>query len=696
MGEPRDDVEELLRRAGLEVAAPSGPDTPPPVLPPVLPVPAAWLAVTDGEVTPSAEIPAGRHAAIDAAWRALVPWRAGDRADTSAPGPSADAAASGSPSGPAEFLVQATRLRSVDPCTCARPRHLDPDPDPDPWIRVRVRAGSGVALAGVLGDFVTLSPDGRTLVGAVTRDGVTRLTLVDDVPARRRAAAEAEAAPQSAQEQAGVWEALLATPAGRLPLDDWAGSLAYQQDTPDSLLVRLLGKERHLFHSRLAPAVLAAALTHPSRRIRQDVFEQQPLTREQRSEMILAETDERTRSVFALLAATRRDELTEEACERLAADPSARVRLEAVRLTGLPVPLALRLAEDPEPTVRSFAVLTAWAHLDDATRRAVLEDPRPEVRRPALLVHHREHPLPRAVFEAEKLGRDALRSCVPADDLTDHLIRHGDAGQRAALAGNPRTPTGQALRLTRDPDPRVRWTLSLRPDLTEEQRAAVEFDSDPAVGHMRPLWVFDLHDDPEAMRRLAHSTHPLIRRSVARARRLPPDVVEHLARDEDRVVQLFLAESCDDAPADMLLRVAAWWSGSLTFPDRPRSHPNFPREGLLRFADDPNHLLRRLALDDPESTPASVEAFALDPESSVRYRAAQDPRLSTATAVLLLDDPDGSVRHAAAGHPSLPARVLARLLRDPRTASRAVGHPGVPPAVRRRMAGLVEFALGDG
>ncbi|MFE5211305.1 hypothetical protein [Streptomyces sp. NPDC056600] len=44
----------------------------------------------------------------------------------------------------------------------------------------------------------------------------------------------------------------------------------------------------------------------------------------------------------------------------------------------------------------------------------------------------------------------------------------------------------------------------------------------------------------------------------------------------------------------------------------------------------------------------------------------------------------------------LPARVLARLLRDPRTAARPVGHPGVPAAVRRRMAGIVELALGAG
>ncbi|WP_151771900.1 PE-PGRS family protein [Streptomyces abyssomicinicus] len=652
MGATRNETEELLRRAGLEAVAPWRTE-------PVLSVRAAWRTVTGGGVPPSAEVPAGRPAEADAAWNRLAA-EAGIL-DAAGPGPH-----------PAVFLVQAG----------GRPH------GPRMWTRVRLASGAGPT--GALGDFVTLSLDGGTLIGVVTENGTTRLTVVDDVPARIRAAAEADAAPRSAREQAAAWDALLGTPPRHLPLDAWATGLAVHRDAPEALLLQLLERDPYLLYRRLPPAVLAAALTHPDRKLRQDAFEQQPLTREQRSGMILAETDERTRWVLALLAADRRDELTEEACERLATDPSTRIRLEAVRLTGLPVPLALRLAEDPEPTVRSFALLRAWAHLDDATRRSVLEDPRPEVRRPALLLHHREHPLPQAVFASEALDADALRSCLLADDLIDHVLRDGDPSQRAALADNPRTPTGRALRLTHDPDPHVRWNLALRADLTEEQRAAVEIDFDPAVHHFLPLWIFDLHDDPEAMRRLAGSAHPLVRRGVARARRLPPDVVERLARDEDRVVQLFLAESCDDAPAEMLLRVAQWWTGSLSTPDRPRSHPNFPREGLRRFADHPEHRLRRLALDDPASTPGLVERLARDPHELVRIRAAEDPRLSAAGVALLLDDPSGAVRKAARRHPRLPLRRLLDLLRDPRTAAGAVSHPAIPEEVVRRMIGLLD------
>ncbi|MFF3318907.1 HEAT repeat domain-containing protein [Streptomyces sp. NPDC003035] len=168
-----------------------------------------------------------------------------------------------------------------------------------------------------------------------------------------------------------------------------------------------------------------------------------------------------------------------------------------------------------------------------------------------------------------------------------------------------------------------------------------------------------------------------------------PDVVERLARDEDRTVRLFLAESCDDAPPEMLLEVWHWWDGSLSFPGRPRTHPNFPRAGLLRYATDPNPRLRRLALGDPESTSELVEELSRDEAAEVRQDVVGDPRLAPSTAVRLLDDPDSSVRARAARHPALPRDVLLRLLRDPKTASDAATNPALPVPVMRRMVDLL-------
>ncbi|MEU8696986.1 hypothetical protein AB0C61_04755 [Streptomyces sp. NPDC048680] len=205
-------------------------------------------------------------------------------------------------------------------------------------------------------------------------------------------------------------------------------------------------------------------------------------------------------------------------------------------------------------------------------------------------------------------------------------------------------------------------------------------------------WIAALHSDATAMRQLAVSPNLRIRRSVARAPRLPSDVVELLAHDEDSVVRLFLTESCDDAPAELLLEVWSWWPGSLSFPGRPRNHPNFPRHTLLRFAEDPEPRMRLLALDDPASSAALVERFSRDPDPQVRCAAAGDVRLSPGSAVRLLGDADHGVHRRARQNPALPAKVLVSLLlNDDSTGSSAedaAGNPAIPTAVMHRMSAL--------
>ncbi|WP_405774599.1 hypothetical protein [Streptomyces sp. NBC_00859] len=288
------------------------------------------------------------------------------------------------------------------------------------------------------------------------------------------------------------------------------------------------------------------------------------------------------------------------------------------------------------------------------------------------------HPHARKVFAALPAPRHALEQGRLELELEAELVQDPYAEVLRALAANPGLGSHGVARLAKDPLDEIRSAVALRPDLTEEQRAAVRYHFDPKLGSHTLPWVADLHGDAVAMRRLAASSHPLIRHSVARARHLPPDVVERLARDEDRVVRLFLSESCDGVPADLLLEVWRWWDGSLSHPDRPRSHHNFPRKGLLCYADDPSGRMRRMALNDPESTPADVARLARDPEAEVRCRAAKDPRLQPDDAVRLLNDPADYIRRMAMCNPRLPARVLARLLHDRDTASVAVTNPAIP------------------
>ncbi|NMO34650.1 PE-PGRS family protein [Streptomyces sp. GMY01] len=571
---------------------------------------------------------------------------------------------------------------------------------PRRWTRVRLTGRWD--LAGVLEkrpgqpEFVTLSTDGSALVAATTEADEVRLVALDRLPEHQETMARA-AARESDEERAAAWAELLQGPAPAERLRDlWANGLVRNPALPEAARAGLLGLSHHLLWRPLPEDLVEAAMAHPDWKVRSLLAEAQPnLTPEQWTRLILAERDERRRWLLALLAADRRARLTDTAYARLAADPSARIREEAARLTGLPADLLTALAADPEPSVRATACSGAWPHLPEPARTALLTDPEAKVRVQARLRHHRDHPMPRGVFDAVAFDQDAVRTCRLERDLAEHLAGHDDPRWRGRLAGNPHLEPDLVARLAEDPDESVRFAVSTRPDLTEEQRARIDIAFDPHIHHYPLEWVTALHQDPDAMRRLAASAHPLVRRSVARARHLPPDVVARLADDEDRVVQLFLAESCDDAPGDMLLRVWQWWTGSLTHPDRPHGHPNFPRRGLLRHAADPNPRMRRLALDDPESTADLVERFSRDADGEVRRRAAADPRLSPVSAVRLLDDPDERVRHAASRHPRLPARVLVGLLHDPGTAETAARHPALPVPVLEHLVRLLQRSASD-
>lgn len=658
----RGKLSELLRRAGLEVVGDRRTED-------VLPPQVAWRPVVSGSAEPTAavrlDVP-DLVAELNALWHRL-------------------AADNGLIGEDGVFLIHV----AGDWTDCA----------PHFWTRVRLTGRWD--LAGVLGErpgqpeFVTLSADGNTLIGVTTEEYEVWLVTMDRIGEWQEAAAQA-AVRETSRERDAAWAALFQGPGPSKRLREmWAHGLALNPATPDDLRVGLLGLSPFVLARQVPTAVVEAALVHPDRNVRQLLAEFQPhITPQQWARLILGEQDARCRRILTMLAGDRGAELTGTAYQQLAADPSARVRRVTARLPGLPVRVLTALAADADPSVRTAAGPEAWPHLDGRARKALRDDPDGKVRVVALIQHHLDHPMPRSVFDSEELADYVVQVCLLERGLAEHLAQHGDPAQRRSLAGNRRLDPDLVVLLAQDPDESVRFEVSKRPDLTEEQRAAIDIAFDPHIHHSPLNWVMALHEDPVAMRRLAASSHPLVRRSVARARRLPPDVVERLARDEDRVVQLFLAESCDDAPADMLLRVWQWWTGSLSTPGRPHSHPNFPRRDLLRHAADPNPRMRRLALDDPESTADLVERFSRDSAEEVRYRAATDPRLTPASAVRLLDDPHGSVRHAAARHPGLPARVLTRLLRDTDTAQTAAQHPALPLPVMEQMLQRIQHPAG--
>ncbi|MEU0040062.1 hypothetical protein [Streptomyces sp. NPDC006333] len=554
------------------------------------------------------------------------------------------------------------------------------------WTRVRY-AGEGVP--GLTGDpgFVALSLDGQVLLAEVPGADGSRVTAFDRLPERLEEAAAA-AGRETEVERAEVWAAVPGRPAWPL---HWAEGIGSNPAAPDELLIRLLDVEAGFLYGCDRPAVLDAAVAHPDPHVRSrpaDTFRPK-LTSDQWVRLVRAEPSPSRRVHQAERACAWGVELPGDLYADLLAGPS---RAQAAELPGLPASHLPSLAADADPRVRATAC-ARWEDLAASMRARLLADTDDAVRTAALLAHHTDVPMPREVFAALPPPRRALEQCRLSPELEAELVRDGDAEVRRALAANPRLSAHSVAVLAEDPHDDIRSAVALRPDLDEEQRAAVRYDFDPTSMSRTLPWVQDLHGDADAMRRLAVSSHPLIRRSVARARHLPPDVVERLARDEDRTVRLFLAESCDDAPAEMLLEVWRWWDGSFSHPDRPRSHPNFPRTGLLRYADDPAGRMRRLTLDDPESTPADVARLARDPEAEVRHRAAEDPRLSPADAVRLLNDPAAHVRGTAMRNLRLPACVLAGLLHDRDTAWVAVTNPAIPVPVLHRILAAASAAV---
>ncbi|ORT53875.1 hypothetical protein [Streptomyces sp. CB03238] len=482
----------------------------------------------------------------------------------------------------------------------------------------------------------------------------------------------------------------------------WLHGLSENPAAPASVLVRLLGMapaERLPFKLRLRPLpgeVIEAWARHPHPRTRREVAEHIHLTAEQRTRLL--DGDVRMAYVVAMHAAHDRSALTDEGFERLATHPEAMVRGEIARHQRLPPgPLRL-LADDPEPGVRRMVCARAWEHLDAAERAALLADEDEDVRAEALLCRHRDElPMGPATYAAlpdDKVRERAAEECLLTRGLAERLARHEDTRVRCFLARNPRLDADLVAVLGEDPYDTVRRHASVHPALTERQRAAVRGVEVGPDDHHHPLaWVRARHGDPDEMRRCAASGHVLLRRSAATARNLPADVVERLAGDEDFAVRLLLAEHCAQAPAHMLLEMWETWDGRSA--RRLPEHPNFPRAGLLRCADDPRPRMREAALLDPDCPPAVVDRLGRDPDEAVRRRALEHPRLSVASVVRLTGDPAWWVRNAAVRHPRLPADVLAGLLEEPETAEAAAGSPALPETAMHALmdrAGLPEAA----
>ncbi|MFI6401420.1 hypothetical protein [Streptomyces sp. NPDC050548] len=448
-------------------------------------------------------------------------------------------------------------------------------------------------------------------------------------------------------------------------LDSALRALSWNPASPGSVLLRLLRLDHRdvrwtiTQRADLPPEVVDAILAYPDRRLRQDFADSAAADPAQRARLI----DDPDPKVLLALAIGpspyrgRVEPLPDWAYERLLKHPDERIRHETVQWSTVPAHVLAGLADHPDSVLRG-ASCRAWEELPDAARELLLQDEDVKVRQAAAMhVCHEDED--RTAWLLESLvGSHLLYQVLETGRLSRELAEHLLARpRRASVAANPSLPPDLVRQLAVDPDPHIRLVVSARPELTEAERAAIDYTVDPEA-RLSPLnWVWDAREDVDLLRRCATSAHTWLRRSAAVCPALPPDMVELLARDEDFAVRLLLCEFHPEPPPELLLDL--YLHGTHRAVMMLIARPGFPSAGMAaRFLDaaDPDH--RRLALRDPALTPEDLDRLSRD--GGLRGPAAQDPRLPLPRIRELLADPDllGSV----AGNPALPTEDMHRLL----------------------------------
>ncbi|MEU5529253.1 hypothetical protein ABZ744_20165 [Micromonospora chersina] len=369
-------------------------------------------------------------------------------------------------------------------------------------------------------------------------------------------------------------------------------------------------------------------------------------------------------------ALTFRKEWTDAQFEALATHPDGKVREMLAQAVHVTPEQRARLVEDPEPGVlRALAEGPDWFLAWTWTPQPALPTwayERLLERKPRLELFLADCPwLPQDLrARLWPAGSPPAPADEPPLERREAEAQAGADNEwtRVVAAADPRLPADLVARLAVDPSPAVRLAVSMRPELSEEQRAAIDYH----VGRddrIRPArWATDTRD-PEIQRRCVFSAHIGLRRSVACNPHLTPDLIAALATDDDFAVRLLLCEHHPNVASETVLNT--YLEATTMTRGRLLHHPSFQRVGLARLADSPDPQARALVALDPEAAPKLIERLSNDPHPMVREWMAGDPRLSPRRVLELFDDP--ATAGAAAANPHLPVPVMHSVLTDAAT-----------------------------
>ncbi|ROR45742.1 hypothetical protein [Kitasatospora cineracea] len=439
---------------------------------------------------------------------------------------------------------------------------------------------------------------------------------------------------------------------------------------PADVLLRLLSEEasdvwQTLAWRSLPDRVVDAIVTSPHVTLRAAFAENKDASGDRRARLV-NDPDPTVRAAVATGPQWFRspvDPLPEWAQRALLRDGDAQVRSRAEE-SLLPSPALAELASDADPR-RRRAACRAWEHLDPERRGLLLADAEPSVRAEAAkrASGHDADATERyllltddvPVRRAQVLARAALHPATAR-----RLAETGDVHERAAVAGNPAVALDTARLLADDPEHAVRLQFAARPDLTEAQRAEIDYRVSESDRLGAVPWVLDA-TDAEVLRRCATSANTLLRRSAACNGQLPRDVVDLLGRDDDLPVRILLCENQPTVDGEVVLDVFCRWTSPLK--GMLLDHPSFPRAGLARrFGDDPEPARRHLATHDPGAPAELLLRLSHDPDVRFRRALASHPDLPYGRVTELLGDGDAQTSIRAAANPALPPPLMHRLL----------------------------------